>query len=498
MVQMGRALFNLLDEGWIPALDRPGVRRFVGLREALLAAERIQSLACPSPLAEVAISRLLLAVLHRALRGPRNLYEALEIWESGRFPRDRIESYLDRWADRLYLFHTEHPFYQVADLPTENPTPWTKLLPELASGNNPTLFDHTMDDAPPPASPAEAAVALLVHQAFTPGGLVKKMGATSGSAAPLAATVAFLPQGETLFETLVLNLVDYDPEGDEPIWEREPYRACDLTGGQARATFSGTTRIYTWLSRAVRLLPEEDGTVRFMAYGPGVERNPGAQLDPMCAYRRSKGSFTPYRLREGRAFWRDIEALGTLDEKWRRPAVVERATEILLELNRPATLFPLSVVGQMVDRAKVLDVRREVYSLSPRIKDPAALARVREAVQTAEAVARVLYQAARHLVVSLAPHLEQPAARKGLSDRLRSFPFETRYWSTLQARFPSFLERMAREGEEAAMDGWKEAVREAARDAWELTAATIGTRPAHLRGIADAERILQRGLSSEV
>ncbi|MER3603458.1 MAG: type I-E CRISPR-associated protein Cse1/CasA, partial [Thermus sp.] len=82
--------------------------------------------------------------------------------------------------------------------------PWTALVPERANGNNPTLFDHTMDDNPPRATYAEAARALLVHQAFKTGGLLRRMGVDSAKGAPLATAAVFLPKGRTLFHTLVL------------------------------------------------------------------------------------------------------------------------------------------------------------------------------------------------------------------------------------------------------------------------------------------------------
>ncbi|WP_227646040.1 type I-E CRISPR-associated protein Cse1/CasA, partial [Klebsiella pneumoniae] len=68
-----------------------------------------------------------------------------------------------------------------------------------------------MDENPPLASYAEAARALVVHQSFAPGGLLRRLGVTSAKDAPLARPAAFLVMGANLFETLVLNLV---PQGD--------------------------------------------------------------------------------------------------------------------------------------------------------------------------------------------------------------------------------------------------------------------------------------------
>jgi CRISPR system Cascade subunit CasA len=80
------AKFSLLEEPWIPVL-REGRVEEVGLREALLQAHNITRIETPSPLEEAALHRLLLAVLHRALMGPRRLEDVLDWWRAGRFPR---------------------------------------------------------------------------------------------------------------------------------------------------------------------------------------------------------------------------------------------------------------------------------------------------------------------------------------------------------------------------------------------------------------------------
>jgi CRISPR system Cascade subunit CasA len=59
----------------------------------------------------VAIHRLLLAVLHRALDGPRDTIEAVEIYEAGQLPEGPVQSYLESWEHRFDLFHPTHPFY---------------------------------------------------------------------------------------------------------------------------------------------------------------------------------------------------------------------------------------------------------------------------------------------------------------------------------------------------------------------------------------------------
>jgi CRISPR system Cascade subunit CasA len=487
--------FNLVSTPWIPVVHVDGTTRFVGIGDALLEAHRIRRLTTASPLAEVAVHRLLLAVLHRALDGPRDIFEVAEMYQAGHLPEGPIESYLQRWEHRFDLFHPTQPFYQVPDLPTNSPSPWTRLLPELASGNNPTLFDHTLDDSPPPATPAEAALALLVHESFTPGGLIKQLGVTSGKAGPLAGAAVFLPQGSTLFETLLLNLCPYSAEGDQPIWEREPYLRVDVEGGRARAMLSGRTRIYTWMSRAVRLVPKDDGQVRFIAYGPGVRPIESPDLDPMLAYQKSDGQVSPYRLPLDRSFWRDFEALLPGQDGWVPPSVLEHARKLLGLLGRTSMLFPLLVAGQITKQAKVLDVRREVYPLAARTLEPESASCIRQALESARQTGTVLRRAAW----VLASNLLSPGSGQALAEDIHRFvvslPLYTVYWSALERRFPQFLTELIERGPQPALEGWSAAVLQAARSAWATTAHAVGTGPRHLRALAEAEGVLRRWLA---
>lgn len=487
--------FDLVTEPWIPVVDSDGTPREVGLRDALVNSHRWRGFGEVSPLTEVALLRLLLAVVHRALRGPRSVDEAVELLERGQFDSEMIDDYLSRWQDRLDLFHERHPFLQVPDMPGERPLPWTKLVHERASGNNPTLFDHTTDDNPPPATPAEAARALVTHLTFVPGGLIRRYDAPSGAGAPLATAAAFMPQGTTLFETLVLHLVPYDAEGDEPAWEREPYRLGDLKGGGLQAPLTGRTRIYTWCSRAIKLLPEGDGRVLYIDYGPGVTPGERLELDPMCGYWAADGRLEPARLERDRAFWRDLYAVLPATGRPQRLQVLEHATQVLYEVGRPGILFPLDVVGQVTKRADILEIRRESYPLSPRTLEPERQEAIRHAVDRAAELGDVLEDAMRAAGrVLIAPANSKPD-RKRLQQLVNSLPGSAAYWSALYTDFPSFLELLATDRMESAYQYWVTRLRRAAWEAWRTVATALGLAAVHAKAIAEGERVLGRGMS---
>ncbi|WP_114312727.1 type I-E CRISPR-associated protein Cse1/CasA [Thermus caldifontis] len=477
------AKFNLIEEPWIPVL-RNGRVEEVGIREALVNAHTITRIETPFPLEEAALHRLLLAVLYRALPPVRDKYEALALWERGEFDRESIEGYLERYRDRFYLFHEATPFLQIPDLPQEDLLPWSKLLPQLANGNNPTLFDHTVDKDPPLASYPEVARALLVHQAFAPGGLLRRLGVTSAKDAPLARPAAFLAMGTDLFQTLVLNLVPQEDPG-VPIWERKPLRTQDVKGYAIRWPLSGVGVVYVWPSRGVLLVDEGQG-VRWMGYGPGVEPQEVAWRDPMVAYRKdNRGAIFPLRLSMERSFWRDFGAmLPAAGGAW--PAVLRHAGE----LEEEGAAFTLRVLGQVSDQAKILDIRREVYPIPKGLVTPKGELLLQRALQLAEDAAKGL----RGVAWRVAQGVLGSRDASELQNFANSLPLLSLYWAQLDLDFTDFLSRLHQEG---ILDLWRNRILKAAQRAWEETRRFVGTEARHLRALAESERAF-RGVVAEL
>jgi len=166
--------FNLVDQPWLPCIGQDGRRREVGIREALAKAHEFAGLRDPSPLVTAALHRLLLAVLHAALRGPKDLAAWKALWTGGSFDLPEFAAYLDRWRNRFDLFDAAHPFYQVPGLVVrsgksakESATNVSRLVHEISAGNNATLFDHSYDSEVPALSPDACARALVAAQAYS-------------------------------------------------------------------------------------------------------------------------------------------------------------------------------------------------------------------------------------------------------------------------------------------------------------------------------------------
>ena len=175
-----------------------------------------------------------------------------EGWETA-----RLNAYFDSWRHRFDLFDSGRPFYQVPWMEGTKVHPIATLMEEAASGNNPTLFDHSTDDTSISATPAEAACYLIARQAYSIGFGKSSPFYFSDSALVRGMTIKMV--GENLFETLMLNLVRY--KGDEPIprtgddapeWEREEAREPDRQG----TIPAGYVDYLTWPSRRIHLIPK--------------------------------------------------------------------------------------------------------------------------------------------------------------------------------------------------------------------------------------------------
>ena len=314
------ATFNLIHERWICCVSVDG--RPVGLAEALASADRISEITDESPLVVAALHRLLLAILHRNF-GPRDTKTWGELWGRGCFPADGLEAYWTKWESRFDLFDDTHPFYQSATITKDDgPSTIATLQFHLSAGNNATLADHTTDDLAPAMRPAEAARALVTHQMFALGGTasyLKSEKRVNTSDSPSARGAFCLLQGANLFETLMLNLAEYNPAEhpkDLPCWERDPSQGTD------ERTPDGRVDLFTWQSRRSRLFScqASDGStrvervklVRGYYVPPSWSPFKDESLQSFVLQREAKPDQPPwrhYKITPKEAVWRNSSAL---------------------------------------------------------------------------------------------------------------------------------------------------------------------------------------------
>jgi CRISPR system Cascade subunit CasA len=297
--------FNLIDEPWIDVQLVDGQRDLWSIRDCLARGSEVRSLVGEVPTQQVAIIRLLLAILLRAIPVEGDPAQTWgRVWADGKFDSSELAEYLDSVHHRFDLFDPTQPFMQVADLHTAKGefTSLARLIVDVPAGKQ-YLTTRT------PASYqtlsfAEAARWLTHASSFDPSGI--KSGAIGdsrvkgGKGYPIG--VGFcgwlgvvMLQGRNLFETLMLNLTLEDTnQDDKPVWERAQLTAAeereeDQAGmGSIRQSPRGPADLLTWPSRRIRLVAE-DGWVTSVLLCNGDALHPRNlhRIEPMSAWRQS-------------------------------------------------------------------------------------------------------------------------------------------------------------------------------------------------------------------
>jgi CRISPR system Cascade subunit CasA len=527
--------FDLVDEGWIPCVLADGGRlECLGLRETLRRAPEIREVADGSPLVTAALHRLLLAILHRNF-GPASEDEWHGLWKVGRFPAGPLDEYFERWRERFDLFHAERSFYQCRSVKGQKARPAAKLSPELACGNNATLFDHTTEGKGLAFTPARAARALVALQCFAVGGTQSREKGEGPSArgAPLAKGALVVVKGTNLLETLLLNLVRYAPVDEEPFavtdedlpaWER----GTEPAAGDRYP--SGYLDLLTWQSRRVLLLPErsESGmvVVRKVVIMKGEQFPEGWSTrgrETMLCFRanpRAKNREEPWLaigFEPGRAVWRDsLSLLESLGDQRQRPRTVDWVHDLVGagKVALSAT-FSLDLLGQNSNQAKILLWRHERMPLAVGYLEEKGLVEgLGAGLELGERVAGVLLSETESLVRGvLEPALGAPGKgrqpdRKRVRALLEVLAPERSYWATLDIGFGGFLVRLVADcgkSEDGAieygrteMPRWAEVVRGAAQGAFETVCSGLGTAPRVLKAVSLAESSFRRRLGALV
>ncbi|MDR6221174.1 type I-E CRISPR-associated protein Cse1/CasA [Deinococcus soli (ex Cha et al. 2016)] len=494
--------FNLLHEPWIPVrpLNGDPVRE-VGLRDLILDARTYSRIDDPSPLVTVALLRLTLALLHRALRGPTSTEQAAE-WYTHGFPADTLAAYFQTWEDHFDLFHPEKPFWQVRDLTLDLEggkycSHWTRLGTEVGSANTLPLFNvagRPGGERSDALTPAQAARRLAEGQTFLLGGLIKRF-TTAAKAAPVATLALTAAQGHDLHETLCLNLPVYaGQDSDRAVWEREP-----LTVQSVRAFYedelsevpTGRADRYTWPSRSVLLIPDTDesGQVHVTSIGfaagiplEGTAEGSGSNIDPMVTLRPpgdpKKPERFPLKLKREQLLWRDLSALlaGPAAEQTGNhpPGTLTFAQKLLERAGRPCGLS-LTVTGLLSDQGKAFAYRQEGYTFPHAfISDPEAFAtEINRALSASKAVGQGLNSATLRLAAEVVSRGgERDPHKDDVRNLAQTLPGVGAYWAALEAPFRVFLAGLD-SPEEASAD-WRASVTREARAAWAMNVQGAG------------------------
>ncbi|WIX85674.1 type I-E CRISPR-associated protein Cse1/CasA [Amycolatopsis sp. DG1A-15b] len=323
--------FNLLDEPWITVLARDGRERDLSVLEVFAQAPQLAAIGGEVPTQTFAITRLLLAFLHRAVDGPADQDAWARLWEQPELPMQQLADYAQRVRHRFELFDQQTPFFQVAGLRTAKGevSGLEKIVADVPNGE--PLFTTRSATSLVRLSAAEAARWLVHVHAFDASGI--KSGAVgdatvkNGKGYPIGPGWSgqiggVLAQGETVRETLLLNLIARDVDtyvrvggpADLPPWERDP----DEAAWAQDKPVAGAIQLYTWQTRRLRLRGDRDGaTGVVLANGDRCSPQNRHDTEPHSAWRYSEPQskkaghpvYMPRRHDQQRSVWRGIASL---------------------------------------------------------------------------------------------------------------------------------------------------------------------------------------------
>lgn len=327
--------FDLVLRPWVPVQWQDGTTTQLSLDEVFRQAGSVRRLVGDVPTQELALLRLLLAIAYDALGAPEDTEDWAEL-HSAAEPFVPVSAYLERHRDRFDLLHPHHPFYQVADLHTENDEVFSlnRIVADVPNGDP---YFSMRQPSVRRLSFAEAARWLVHAHAFDPSGI--KSGAVGdprvkgGKGYPLGVAWAgnlggVFAEGGTLQETLLLNLVSSDNDflrfgtNDLPAWRRPPCGPGpekDDADGVDEARPRGPRDLYTWQARRIRLHCDDDGvTGVVLGYGDPKAAHEMLNREPMTAWRHSPAQekklgrapvYLPLQHDPSKSAWRGLAAL---------------------------------------------------------------------------------------------------------------------------------------------------------------------------------------------
>lgn len=347
--------FNLLDEPWVRVLCPDCTVREVSLTDALLRAHEYNGLAGELPTQDVAVLRLLLAVLHTVFSRVDAQGEnapisagaepdmALDRWESlwrlKHFPVQPITSYLEKWHERFWLFHPERPFWQVPQAKIGTAYSAAKLNGEISeSGNKLRMFTAYSGTGKSALTYAQAARWLLYVNGFDDTSAKPKgKGLPSTGAGWLGKLGLILAQGDTLFETLMLNLVLLK-DGEQPwqpplpCWELEHARSTERTEIPQP---DNPAALLTLQSRRLLLNREGENVTGYTLLGGDFFERENAFCEQMTVWRAAQASknapvvYLPKRHDPAKQFWREFSSVFLQESGGRCPGVVWWIEELI-------------------------------------------------------------------------------------------------------------------------------------------------------------------------
>ncbi len=483
--------FNLIEQPWIPVVSQDWQRREVSLTELFEVWETLREIQADNPPTTLAIYRFLLAILHRAYQGPKNVDHWEEIQQDN---GKKAIAYLNQWCDRFDLFHPEYPFMQDTALTEDKAVP----IYAIHTMSTSQVFSHEHEWSGYKISSSEAArlmvrlqsVDITSLRAFYPP---QSSGNRSAVNTPTINNANVLIVGTTIKDTLLLNLMQYYPEGeipsvvsgkDVPTWE------ISYAGKPEKIIPNGYIHYLTYPWRRLNLVPSGNGISQLaITMGNSLpDKISPQQRECGIAFHEDK----PVRFSPTRQLWRDAHSFLQSAEKSHRPRIINWLAELRAE-DLVEDIVHLQVFGMCADKAKPLACSVEKFSVPTiYITDKHLGASLKVAISLAEDHQQVFRSFRGSPYHALAEALNNNDA----GSFANSLDGESRYWATLDRAFQELLQSLPIDKTEdgnginygnTELPKWTKTVQKAARDAFTDSIASIRNYEARAKALRALE-----------
>lgn len=330
--------FNLIDEPWVRVMDDNCNVVELSLKDAIINAHKYKSLKGELPTQDIAIMRIILAVLHTIFsRVDENGEEesidskkdALKrwkaLWDKGKFSEKAVSDYFEKWHERFWLFHPDRPFGQVAGLKSGTDYTSAKLNGEISeSSNKIRLFASYSGEKKQSLTYSQTARWIFYLNGYDDTSSkaskeekekAKKEGreVLSTGAGWLGKLGLIFIKGNNLFETLMLNLVMINSgevqSEQKPAWENESVSKRERV---EIAMPDNLAELYTLQSRRLILVRNNDRVTGYKLIGGDFFQKENAFFEPMTVWRTPKKEnqpYTPKRHDSSKQMWREFSVL---------------------------------------------------------------------------------------------------------------------------------------------------------------------------------------------
>lgn len=489
--------FNLTHKPWIPVVFPNFQYRSLSLIGLFEQWQFIKDIQGDNPPTTLALTRLLLALLHHVYQGPKDE----DHWEAIQDDNaQQVITYLESHQARFDLFHPDYPFMQDEALNQVKPVP----IYALHTMSQCRVFSHEHEWSGYTLTPAEAARLLVRLQGVDITSLrAFYVGQSSGNRSavntPSINAANVLIQGENLRQTLLLNLVRYNPDSNYPSEVKghdTPFWEIGYAGKPIKTVPAGYIQYLTFPWRRLKLFGTPEGITEIaitMGHSLPDKVSP-QQWECAIAYKEDK----PVRLSLEKQLWRNADCFILSADKTHRPRIIDWLATLRAE-ELAEGLVHLRVMGFSADKAKPLGWAVEPFAVPcPYITHKELATNLKTAISIAEDHRQVFKSFRGSPYFCLGEILKHP----DVGALAQALDGESRYWATLDRAFQSFLLALAKDQStdrqgivrygRQALPQWTNTVQTAATSAFTDSIASIRNYQARAKGLQALARQLRK------